>query len=465
MFTFYNSINCNPIDLTLVPGSIGQDVVQASLAKVNQIKLFADDLGFLFRLALVETNFGQNPRTFATNNNNTKNNESPNIWSIDEQKFRETQEIQKYPELLGIYYELADKYDIDWQRLDLDDMQRPLYSALASKMFLHLSGQPIPETIDDQAHYWKQHYTTSVQADVQQFVRDVHKLEDLFECTPHINLCYVLDGSGSIAPNDFQMAKDFLYKVTDKISSENGQFCLVLFSTGVQTIYDFSLTNKPKRLDLIRNIRQPNGVTNTRGGIQQTVDIMRASSPIAQIPYKTMFVLTDGKSNHITPGVQPAVSNAQLADINSWVWGVGRGVYVRELLEIAYNLPENVKQLTKYSSMDSYLYQFKTTVCSEPLQLIIGQKFKDTTVKQEKRYYIIGLPKTAGGINLTVQTTKGKLQGYYAYSTPHPSSAVNDGQFADHIYITGQQQQHSLVYVAIVGQQIANAYSIIATNA
>ncbi|XP_054168885.1 uncharacterized protein LOC128966097 [Oppia nitens] len=450
---FYNNniINCDPIDLTLVPKSIGQDVVDASIAKVNQIKLFADDSGFLFRLALVESNFGENPRTF-----NATTNNGPNIWSVDGQKFSETQDIVKHENLLLIYYELAEKYDIDWQRLDLDDMQIPLYGALATKMFLHLTNQSIPKTIDDQAQFWKQHYTPT--GDVQLFVKSVQQLEDLYECSPHINLCYVLDGSGSIAPNDFQMAKDFLYKVTDKISSENGNFCLVLFSDDANKIYDYTEKTKSNKLDKIRTLSQPRGGTNTRDGIQTTVDIMKSRPTL---PYKTMFVLTDGQSND---GVQPAVTNAQSAGIKSLVWGVGPGVNLKELLEIAYNLPVNVQQLTKFSSLQSELFAFKKTVCSEALKLETGQQFSDTTVKHEKRLYIFDLPKTGGnGINLTIQTTKGKLLGYYAYSTPHPSSAVNDGQFADHIHIPGQPQ-HSQVYVAIVGQESDNAYNIIATN-
>ncbi|XP_054168963.1 integrin alpha-E-like [Oppia nitens] len=438
----------------MVPGSIGQDVVEASIAKVNQIKLFADDSGFLFRLALVESKFGENPQTFAD-----QTNKSPNIWSIDSQKFRETKDIQKHPELLQLYYDLADKYDIDWQRLDIYDMQRPLYSALASKMFLHLNGQPIPETIDDQAQYWKQHYTAigDGNVDADTFVQEVHKLEDLYECSPHISLCYVLDGSGSIGSSDFQLAKQFLYNVTDKISSENGQFCLVLFSSDAQTIYDFTVTDKTKRLNKIKDLIQPDMSTNTRAGIQKTVDIMETS--INQVPYKTMFVLTDGYSDD---GVQPAVSNAQKAHIKSWVWGIGDGVKDKELNEIAYNIPDNVKQLTKYSSMDSYLYEFKKTLCDEIIHLIDGQKFDDTSVQNEKRYFSIDLPKT-GAISLTIQLTNGNTLGYYAYSTPNPSSAVNDGQLDTNPYNIPGQQQHSQVYVTIVGQGPNNVYSITPT--
>ncbi|XP_054168962.1 integrin alpha-E-like [Oppia nitens] len=462
----FDIINCDPIDLTLVPGSIGQDVVEASIAKVNQIKLFADDSGLLFRLALVESNFGENPRIFTANDNT---NESSNIWSIDSQKFRETKDIVKHPELVQIYTELMDKFHINWQTVSLNDMQRPLYGALATKIFLHLTvGRSIPiQTVDEQAIYWKQYYTTNTTRvgdvdSVDKFLGQVYNLEDLYECQPHINLCIVLDGSGSIRPKDFQLAKDFLYNITAKISSLNGNYCLVLYSDYAQTIYDYTETNLTNRLQMIRNLKQFHMTTNSRAGIQQAVDIMQSSQ--STLPYKTMFLLTDGKSND---GVEPALSNAKKSGIKSWVWGVGPGVNVQELLEIAYKLPDNVRQLTKYSGLRSELYAFKQSVCTDPLPLNIDQKFDDILAKRKKQYFVIDLTKTTGsGINLTVQTTNGKLLGYYAYSTQHPSSAVNDDQFADvhnPIYIPGQQQ-HKQVYVAIEGQLMDNAYSIIATN-
>ncbi|XP_054168964.1 uncharacterized protein LOC128966174 [Oppia nitens] len=384
----------------------GGDVVDATIAKVNQIKLFADDMGFLFRLG-----FGENPPNFA--------DRSQNIWSIDRKKFRKTQDFERHHELLEIYYELADKYDIDWQRLDISDMKTPLYEALATKMFIHLTNQSIPKTIEEQAMYWKQHYKTG--GNVQKFIAKVNQLEDLYECSPHINLCYVLDGSGSIHPLDYQMAKQFLYNVTDKISSENGQFCLVLFSSDAQTIYDFQETDKTNRLDRIKMLIHPRDMTNTSGGIQQAVNILESTQ--TTLPYKTMFILTDGESNY-PRGVQPAVSNAQKAGIKSWVWGVGPDVKVTELLEIAYNSAE---------------------------------KFK-----LEKRYYILDLPKT-GGLDLTVQTIKGKLFGYYAYHSHYPSSAVNDGQFTHFIHIPGHNTRRQ-VFVAIEGQESDNVYRIIATN-
>ncbi|XP_054163767.1 uncharacterized protein LOC128961542 [Oppia nitens] len=397
-------------------------------------KLFGDDSGFLYRLACVETNFGQNPHTFI--------NDSLNIWAIDSNKLAETQNTVKHPNLLLIYYDLADKYGVDWELLNMTDLQTPLYAAIAVRLFIHISGQSIPKTVEDQAQFWKQHYTTS--GDVNKFVSQVYTNEDQLSCSAHIDLCVVLDGSGSIESKDFQMAKDFIYNYTNSITSENGRFCLVLFSSNAQTIYNYSENNKNQMLSKIENLVQPAGSTNTSGGIQTVVDIMKPPRPHPR--NKTMFVLTDGQSNS-PPGVEPAVSNAREAHIASWVWGVGPNVNNTELLEIAYNIKANVKPLDQYKELHSNLFEFKSTVCSLPLKPKISEKIDDFTKKNEKRYFIFDLQNK--GLNLTVQTTKGKLIGYYSFSTSKPSSAIHDDQFTDHIYIPGLNTGPTQVFVVM----------------
>ena len=50
-------------DLTLVPGSSGEDVVDACIQKINSVSgigsLLSNDFGLLKRIALVESNFGK----------------------------------------------------------------------------------------------------------------------------------------------------------------------------------------------------------------------------------------------------------------------------------------------------------------------------------------------------------------------------------------------------------------------
>ena len=69
--------------MTLVPGSSGVDVVDACIQKINSFpkigSLLSNDFGFLKRLALVESNFGESTA-----------NPQGGIWQVNGLKSQKT---------------------------------------------------------------------------------------------------------------------------------------------------------------------------------------------------------------------------------------------------------------------------------------------------------------------------------------------------------------------------------------
>ena len=87
--------------------------------------------------------------------------------------YRETvlqQGLKKY------WDRIKDKLRIDWTETEWEDLEKPLYSGLAARLFLARIPAPIPSDLPAQAQYWKTYYNTSAgKGTVQKFIDDVKK--------------------------------------------------------------------------------------------------------------------------------------------------------------------------------------------------------------------------------------------------------------------------------------------------
>lgn len=69
------------------------------------------------------------------------------------------------------------KLNIDWTKTSWVDLEKPLYSGLASRLYLawKLPGS-IPADLQTQAQYWKTYYNTVAgSGTVQKFIDDVNQ--------------------------------------------------------------------------------------------------------------------------------------------------------------------------------------------------------------------------------------------------------------------------------------------------
>ena len=69
---------------------------------------------------------------------------------------------------------IKEKLGIDWTKTQWQDLEKPLYSGLAARLFLVRIPAPIPSDLPSQAQYWKTHYNTAAgKGTVQKFIDDV----------------------------------------------------------------------------------------------------------------------------------------------------------------------------------------------------------------------------------------------------------------------------------------------------
>lgn len=146
-------ISCS-VDLTLEEGASGSLVVLSSIAKITDAAVFPlPDQQLLRRIAYVETRDGLDSDTYSDSSNNG------GIWQLSFGRYKET----KTNVSSTILNEINEKLQINWTNTSWHDLRKPLYSALAARLYFEVSkvnfaGQ-LP--VADQADYWANNYTSS----------------------------------------------------------------------------------------------------------------------------------------------------------------------------------------------------------------------------------------------------------------------------------------------------------------
>ena len=141
------------VDLTLVPEANGTAVVQACISKLTTAKIFSSDNLMLRRIAFVETRDGTNLNTY-------RENFHGGIWQLSESRFQQTNSSDS--RLQTPINSIANEFDITWSTVQWIDLRRPLYSAIAARLYMILVSTSIPLSVDlsGQASYWVNQYTS-----------------------------------------------------------------------------------------------------------------------------------------------------------------------------------------------------------------------------------------------------------------------------------------------------------------
>ena len=160
-------------DLTLGLEAVGTDVVLASLGRIDQSEVFPSDNRLLRRIAYAETRDGLDINTFRAGYNG-------GIWQVDETIFNQTQDTAANPGLLQIYPQLMASFGIDWPNATWADLRRPLFSALAARLYFTIVSDPIPVAGDlrGQGEYWKNNYNSDAADTVQGFIDSTTESEE-----------------------------------------------------------------------------------------------------------------------------------------------------------------------------------------------------------------------------------------------------------------------------------------------
>lgn len=119
-------------DLTREAGAHGTHVVIACVRLIRESPVFnpVDEDGFfvlLRKIALVETMDGGNAFTYAEKYGG-------GIWGVSKTAFENVQMVNSETLSSSIF----GYFGIDWSSVKWEDLDKPLYSALAAGMYLHL---------------------------------------------------------------------------------------------------------------------------------------------------------------------------------------------------------------------------------------------------------------------------------------------------------------------------------------
>lgn len=139
LFIVYRSAEA--YDATLIANQTGEDVVDASISRVQDTCIFTNDLQFMRRVAYVETTFG-----------NDKETNKGGIWQLTEAEFNQTLQTKyssywdKINSMLGMNYT-----ELNYKN---GDLFVPLYDAVSTRLYLNTTNDVIPWTVEEQANFW-----------------------------------------------------------------------------------------------------------------------------------------------------------------------------------------------------------------------------------------------------------------------------------------------------------------------
>lgn len=156
------------VDLTIVEDATGPDVVAATIAKIEATHIYASDKRLLHRIAYVEMEEGQT-------------GDNGGIWKVSREDFEHTKQDEsldeKRSDIAAAFPEIN-----DWELVQWEDLNKPLWSALAARLVILQAvlnnSTDIPALSDSsgQAAFWNTYY--NVHGNASHFQMIVEQLQD-----------------------------------------------------------------------------------------------------------------------------------------------------------------------------------------------------------------------------------------------------------------------------------------------
>ena len=146
-------------------------------------------------------------------------------------------------------------------------------------------------------------------------------------------MVFVMDESGSVGSDNYEMMRQFAIDITDsfEIGPERTRVAWISFATGARVIFNLdSYTDKATLHTAIQDAPYSRGSTNTGAGLSLLNGIFSPRQTF-DVP-KVAIVVTDGQSNR---GDLNGAVAALRKDINIFVIGVTDNINIDELELIA----------------------------------------------------------------------------------------------------------------------------------
>ncbi|XP_067422130.1 integrin alpha-E [Emydura macquarii macquarii] len=174
----------------------------------------------------------------------------------------------------------------------------------------------------------------------------------------------VLDGSGSIDPEDFERAKGFISNMMTLFwrKCPEVKFAVVQYGAEIRTEFDLQEScNKSSALFQVHNIMQLGSVTKTASALQHVLDeIFNESHGSVKDAHRMILVMTDGEIFLDPLRLADVMSSPKMATIERYALGVGdvfsKQSALKELQLIASDPDEDyLFKLPDYEALDDFL--------------------------------------------------------------------------------------------------------------
>ncbi|XP_004706067.1 integrin alpha-M [Echinops telfairi] len=176
--------------------------------------------------------------------------------------------------------------------------------------------------------------------------------ETLRECPQQeSDIAFLIDGSGSINPRDFQRMKQFVSTVMGQFQTSKTLFSLMQYSEDFRTHFTFNdFKRNPNPRSLVMPIRQLLGKTHTATGIRKVVkELFHRNSGARKNALKILVVITDGEKYGDPLDYKDVIPEADQEGVIRYVIGVGD----------AFNNEQSHKELNTIASMPSSEHVFR----------------------------------------------------------------------------------------------------------
>ncbi|XP_068092359.1 collagen alpha-4(VI) chain-like [Hyperolius riggenbachi] len=178
-----------------------------------------------------------------------------------------------------------------------------------------------------------------------------------------LDLVFLIDGSASITPSDFDMSKSFMKEIVDSfnIAQDRVRIGVAQYSDNPQKEFflneHFSSATMKQHMDRIVQLKQNTYTGKGLTFVKQFFEPANGSRKKQQIP-QYLIVMTDGES-HDT--VQEGADELRGSGITIFSIGIGLKNSF-ELIQIAGS-PQNVFMVENYEALDSIKRQIVSQVC------------------------------------------------------------------------------------------------------
>ncbi|XP_014783160.1 uncharacterized protein LOC106878459 [Octopus bimaculoides] len=328
-------------------------------------------------------------------------------------------------------------FNINWSQTKWSDLMKPLYSGLATYLYLQLRGKPIAGDVTSQESVWR-HYFHPGATSNNKFREAASRVS--VSCEKPTDLVFLLDESGSVGQANYNKVKQFLEKSIIRLPISPSQFrvSVTTFSNSAKVLFYLNaFTSKNPMIQKIRSMGYNGGGTETSTGINAVVNdvfSLNNGAKLMKDAPRVLVLVTDGQSNNRAQTVA-AANIAKQQGIEIFSVGVGSNVDNDELLQVAETC-SRVFSLATFDDMDNFLHELIKNACGAKSTIEIpdipsnstNSTIKDTEIKRNvpENGTNIGVkvsPK-GNGTTIVVETNCSVVKIFGSYNDSNPSESV-----------------------------------------